>query len=1402
MDAYHSRFEAAVAAAILGNGPHFGSAKLLAYETGANDSQQPEAAAKLVHAGYLAMVFLKNADPTRFSGLWAQLDNSMLLGRNEFPRNMPSSYDLLCHFQSVDTPDRTERENAEVSFAQTQVVLPPPTTGDNGRTEPRTRCFICNLFGHAARFCPSGPPRDGVQGLQFGVTLAQADPESSGTDIIISPDWLLLDSGSTVSSVCNVDLITNLRKSKEVMHVISNGGSQDYDAVGTLKLFPFNVYFNPKSLANILSLAQVQNMFRVTMDTAEEPTMMVHLSDDLILKFTQCGSGLYYYDVKENSATVNSYSFLSTVRSNKDYFNRKEIEGADKARLLQGNIGWPSTQDLKELIASNQIINCSVTVADVNRAEAIYGPQVPLLKGKMVRRRPEHIVNVPRVPISTHILKHHPTDEINMDFMFVNGAPYLHTKSTVVKFLSVQYCTGRGRKEMERGIDKVTSKFTQRGFDITAFNGDNEFEKLREHVSPTPLNIVGRGEHVGTIERSVRTIKERVRCSCQGIPYKRITKLMTRSIVESSVTWLNAFPAKEGVSKTMSPSAIVLGSPKPDYNKLKLTFGAYAQVYESTTNTTQSRSTGAIALKPSNERGGYYFMSLSTGRRLHCSQWTELPIPDYVIDRVEELARQEKQPVMTNGHPIFEWSPGVPILDEDELEGEDFEDDELENGSFLYENTENEEFRDYDDASDDDSDNVDGAGDDDTDDAAVDDVVTVIATDAAAAENVIPVGLTELDEQPVQPEPRNDGRPSRSHEATTRNHYVPGFKGNSYEMQFLSASANKQAVWADDCYRIAVDVMFTQMTAAKGIKLFGEKAIAVMFKEYNQLNDMTVFGRTDPDKLSPKQKKGALRAVNLIKEKRCGRLKGRACADGSKQRAYIPREEATSPTVSMEALTASLVIDAHEKRAVAIFDVPGAYLNADMPEDKFVILKLEGQFVDIMCKVNPEYLKDVRFEYGKKTLYLRVLKALYGCIESALLWYNLYVSTLKDMGFVINPYDRCVANTVIDGSQCTILWYVDDNKLSHMSENVVTSIVGRIKKHFGDLVISRGKEHTFLGMNIKFNDNGSLQIEMKKYIEEAIESFGEDVSKNVASAATKMLFEVDASTKVLDVIRADIFHSVVAKLLWVMKRSRPDIETAISFLCTRVSRSDEDDWAKLKRLLQFLRQTIDDVRVIAADDLSKLLTWVDASYAIHHDMRGHTGGAMSFGTGIIHGKASKQKLNTKSSTETEVVGASDYLPYNIWMRHFMEAQGYSLKNNVYYQDNQSAMKMEKNGRNSCTGNSRHINIRYFFIKDQVDAKKLEIMYCPTGQMLADYFTKPLQGKLFHMFREVIMGWKHIDTLKEVIQVDSSSLFKERVGGLNISNDETKERLTYAQVVKGSAKNDSRGMPLTQASRRH
>ena len=162
--------------------------------------------------------------------------------------------------------------------------------------------------------------------------------------------------------------------------------------------------------------------------------------------------------------------------------------------------------------------------------------------------------------------------------------------------------------------------------------------------------------------------------------------------------------------------------------------------------------------------------------------------------------------------------------------------------------------------------------------------------------------------------------------------------------------------------------MLTQMTANKGIRNFGERAVAAILKECGQLNKLSVFGSLDPDSLSHEEKRKALRAIILIKQKRCGKIKARTCADGRPQRSYVPRDEAASPTVSMEALLTTLAIDAKEKRDVAVFDVPSAYLHAEMPASKKVLIKLEDKFVDIMCQVNPRYLPYVRTENGKKVL--------------------------------------------------------------------------------------------------------------------------------------------------------------------------------------------------------------------------------------------------------------------------------------------------------------------------------------------------------------------------------------------------------------------------------------------------
>jgi hypothetical protein len=179
------------------------------------------------------------------------------------------------------------------------------------------------------------------------------------------------------------------------------------------------------------------------------------------------------------------------------------------------------------------------------------------------------------------------------------------------------------------------------------------------------------------------------------------------------------------------------------------------------------------------------------------------------------------------------------------------------------------------------------------------------------------------------------------------------------------------------------------------------------------------------------------------------------------------------------------------------------------------------------------------------------------------------------------------------------------------------------------------------------------------------------------------------------------------------------------------------------------------------DNLTIVKTWVDAAFATHEDMKSHTGGVIMMGKGALYASSKRQKLNTKSSTEAELVGAGDFLPQTIWTRNFLRAQGYEVTKNFFYQDNQSAMRMERNGRQSAGPRSRHIDIRYFFIKYRIQKGDINLIYCPTGKMVADFFTKPLQGALFRMFRDVVLGITHPDSI-----YTSAPDPQERVGNMD------------------------------------
>ena len=139
------------------------------------------------------------------------------------------------------------------------------------------------------------------------------------------------------------------------------------------------------------------------------------------------------------------------------------------------------------------------------------------------------------------------------------------------------------------------------------------------------------------------------------------------------------------------------------------------------------------------------------------------------------------------------------------------------------------------------------------------------------------------------------------------------------------------------------------------------------------------------------------------------------------------------------------------------------------------------------------------------------------------------------MDFVLNPYDHCVANKEINGSMCTVVFYIDDKKISHKDPQIVRSVIESLKCHFGELTVTEGKKFDFLRMNITIRDDKKIEIEMKDQINEAINWIGEEVNHMPKTPANRNLFSVDENLVPLGKEKSDTFHSVVAKLLYIFE---------------------------------------------------------------------------------------------------------------------------------------------------------------------------------------------------------------------------------------------------------------------------
>jgi hypothetical protein len=221
------------------------------------------------------------------------------------------------------------------------------------------------------------------------------------------------------------------------------------------------------------------------------------------------------------------------------------------------------------------------------------------------------------------------------------------------------------------------------------------------------------------------------------------------------------------------------------------------------------------------------------------------------------------------------------------------------------------------------------------------------------------------------------------------------------------------------------------MSMNKGLKLFGEAGIEAVCSEMAQLHDRRVMKPVHSRELTPEERQEALAYLMFLKRKRCGKVKGRGCADGRKQHRYPDQADAASPTVATEVVFLTAIIDALENRDIAVINIPGAFMQVNL-DDKTIHICLTRKMVELLLEIDHEMYKPYLMqEQGEMVMYVKLLKALYGTMCAARLFWERLSRQLVDWGFTPNPYDSCVVNKMVDGKQLTVVWHVDDLKIGH-----------------------------------------------------------------------------------------------------------------------------------------------------------------------------------------------------------------------------------------------------------------------------------------------------------------------------------------------------------------------------------
>ena len=1273
--------------------------------------------------------FFSKLDQARFGAFYREKKNAVRREIDDWAESLLNAYEEVEMWEPPTASWRTtdQRAGRPAVFAATSQSAVNPQ-----RDRSRMPCHQCGELGHWKNECPnssarSNParreparmprqaaqvataartrPRRTVNSGERRVMFSQTESASEDHNIfmmttegtkhnvfhsasVIQNDYeFIYDTGADTCVVRDPFLLTDVRHAPAEVAVTGLSGQGKCSAVGTLPAFGSCVVAEHCPV-NIISGHVAERMHTVEYNPGVSYVVLV--DNNIKLVFTKRENGFYICDIRKHMDALLRFHNSSQIRDERSawtlsvhdrevHYTKREVRDAERARELQRALGYPSRQNMVDALRNGCIVNCPITVADVVRAETIFGPSVGTLKGKMTDPGPakHSLVTVPKSSRRDLVM--------HIDVMHVLEVPMLISVFAPLNMvMSSELTVKRDAKLIAETVNAQVRKARANGFDVKIVYADGEgcIAGSEERLNAIGLDMrrVAKGAHVAIAERAIRVVKERARSVVAELVWK-MPKCLAKWLVHYCVSRINALP-RNSSSVGISAREEFRGS-KLDYAQdLCLCFGDYVQAYRTpgAKNSMESRSIGAIALIPmENASRSWVFFNLISLRTFTASKWVLLPTPDIVIMRMKEIAEKGLTTKGEEGPP--------PLIDMRDVEADD-----------ALPMVDREPLR----------------------EVALREVGNDVIIDDAAGDDII---VDEIaDEESPMPDLVEDGDSDDEDEP-----YVP----------VGGARAAKETTdTAPPLLRRSprnVHVVTGNMSYGKAQRLHGTKADEAILSELTQMITKKVF-KVVPWSRARGHK--VLRSHVFLKEKRDQegaliKVKARLVAGGDGQdRSLYPVEKRTSPTVHTESIFCLLGLAAAEGLKVGSIDIEAAFLEPDLK--KLILMLIDRQSSAILVAKFPELAE---FLNSSGCLVVELLKALYGLVEAAQLWYLKLSTALTSFELQISLIDRCVFHGVLGGHKMYVCVHVDDIAVFSVDiEGAVCELERCLNGEFTKANVDMSNPLTFLGMRFTTSEDG-IYVDMARFEEESCTSWG--ATSALAVPATADLFNDDDASPLLSAERAKTFHSGAAKLLFLAKRARPDILTAVNVCCGHVLAPTERDWKRLDRVFRYLYGTIGKGLRFTRNMPLSMVCYSDAAFACHAQYRSRTGVVVTVNGGVVATKSSAQTLTTKSTPESELVALSDGATIVLGCRQLFESIGVYVPTVPMMEDNQTTLEYIRHG-GPIHARTRYIGVKLYFTKDHVESGELTMEFCKSGDMLADLMTKPVGGELYSSLRDQLV----------------------------------------------------------------